>query len=114
MEVEIKGEVMNQQSDETNKRVSVTSEDLHPHLKARMDQRGVKRRESERTLNEGWEAEDAKEGTFGKVMVFPYQAEWEGRFYEEKEVTVYYKFVDNRLILLTVKARYGKDFSRGE
>ncbi len=41
-------------------------------------------------------------------MVFPFQAEWEGRFYEEKEVTVYYKLTDEGVILLTVKARYGK------
>ncbi len=47
-------------------------------------------------------------------MVLPYQAEWEGQFYEEKEVSVYYKGVGERLILLTVKARYGKDFPRGE
>lgn len=24
------------------------------------------------TLNEGWKAEDAKEGTIGKLFVFPY------------------------------------------
>ena len=44
-------------------------------------------------------------------MVFPYHAEWEGRFYEEKEVTVYYRRrTDDALALLTVKARYGKIF----
>jgi hypothetical protein len=92
----------------------LTEEDLHPHLKARMQQRGVTKQEIERTLNEGWKATDAKPGTLGKVMVFSYQAEWEGQFYEEKEVTVYYKIVDEHLILLTVKARYGKNFPRGE
>ncbi len=73
-----------------------------------MEQRGVTREELEWTLNEGWDATDAKAGTLGKVMVFPFQAEWEGRFYEEKEVTVYYKLTDEGVILLTVKARYGK------
>lgn len=56
-----------------------------------------------------------KSGTLGKVMVFPYHADWEGRFYEEKEVTVYFRGrVGDDLALLTVKARYGRDFPRGE
>lgn len=79
-----------------------------------MLQRGVTLQEAERTVNNGWEASDAKSGVQGKAMVFPYREEWEGRTYEEKEVTVYYKFVDEELIILTVKARYGRDFPRGE
>ena len=75
-----------------------------------MQQRGIAQEEIERTLNEGWEAADAKPGTWGKCMIFSYQTQWEERFYEEKEVTVYYKIVDERLILLTVKTRYGRDF----
>lgn len=94
--------------------MAVEEEDIHPHLRARMRQRGVTRLEVERALNEGWNASDAKSGTSGKVIVFPYQAEWEGCFYEEKEVTVYYKQLHGRHALLTVKARYGKDFPRGE
>ena len=45
--------------------------------------------------------------------MFPYEAEWEGQFYHEKEVTVYYKVTDEGLILLTAKARYGQGFPRG-
>jgi hypothetical protein len=45
-------------------------------------------------------------------MVFPYEAEWEGKCYREKEVTVYYKKTDQGIILLTVKARYGQRFPR--
>ncbi len=41
------------------------------------------------------------------------KAEWEGQFYQEKEVTVYYKVTDEGLILLTAKARYGQGFPRG-
>jgi hypothetical protein len=89
-------------------------EDLHLHLKSRMQQRGVTEQEIERALNEGHEATDAKPGTLGKVVVFPYQAEWEGMFYEQKEVTVYYKIKDGRFVPLTVKARYGRGFSGGE
>lgn len=68
-----------------------------------MCQRGVLLEEIERTLNEDWEATDAKPGTLGKVMAFPYEAEWEGRFSRGKEITVYYKVTDEGLILLTVK-----------
>jgi hypothetical protein len=78
-----------------------------------MEQRGVTRQEIERVLNEGWEAIDAKVGTLGKVMVFPYEREWEGAFYESKEVTVYFKLIEERMIMLTVKARYGRDFPQG-
>lgn len=95
-------------------RILITEEDLHAHLKARMSQRGVTREEIERVLNEGWDATDAKPGTVGKVMVFSYQKEWAGQTYEEKEVAVYYKLVEKGLMLLTVKARYGKSFPRGE
>ena len=78
-----------------------------------MEQRGVSREQIERTLNDGWSATDARPGVLGKVMVFQYQKEWEGRYYAEVEVTVYYKLTQEGLVLLTVKARYGKGFARG-
>jgi hypothetical protein len=46
----------------------VTEDDLHPHLRARMLQRGVSREDIEPTLNEAWEARDAKPDTTGRVM----------------------------------------------
>jgi len=64
------------------------------------------------TTNEGWEATDVRSGTSGRVMVFTYGAEWEGRFYQEKEVTVYYKVHGESIVLLTAKARYGQGFPR--
>jgi len=100
--------------DSSHSQLQIAEKDLHTHLKARMAQRGVTREEIEQTLNEGWEAADAHPGTQGKVMVLPYQRQWEGQFYEEKEVAVYYKVIRGALVLLTVKARYGKDFSRGQ
>ncbi len=90
----------------------LTGADLHFHLIRRMLQRGVTRQEIELTLCQGWAAYDAKPGTMGKTFVFPYQAEWEGQFFEEKEVTVYYKLIDEATMLLTVKARYGEGFPR--
>jgi len=90
--------------------MNLSEKDLHSHLKARMSQRGVTIQEIERVLNEGQEATDAKPGTLGKVFVFLYNGMWEGKLFEEKEVSVYYKLVNDRMMLLTVKARYGKGF----
>lgn len=90
------------------KKIKVSDEDLHPHLLARMHQRGITKNEIEKTLNEGWVADDAKPGTFGRTFVFTYKNYWEGKYFEEKEVTVYFKYVNTKLIILTAKARYGK------
>lgn len=92
--------------------IKISDADLHAHLKARMEQRGVTKDEIEKTLNEGWEAEDAKPGTFGKVFIFPYNNLWENEFFEEKEVSVYYKLINGSIMLLTVKTRYGNEFPK--
>ena len=84
----------------------------HPHLLARMAQRGIAPEEVERTLAEGWAASNAKPGTQGKVRVFEYRDEWLGRFFDEKEVTVYYKVSGGHVVILTAVARYGSGFSR--
>lgn len=94
--------------------IRLTEDDLHPHLRRRMAQRGVSVDELEKVLNNGWEASDAKPGTEGKVLVFPHSAEPHEGFYSEKEVTAYYKHVEGQLIVLTVKARYGQLFPRGQ
>ena len=47
-----------------DQRIQITQVDLHPHLRARMHQRGITWEEIEQTLNEGWEATDAKPGTW--------------------------------------------------
>ena len=86
--------------------------DYHPHLLARMEQRGITQQDIERTLNAGTDALDAKPGTQGKVLVLEYQDEWLGRFFEQKEVTVYYKVIGGEVIVLTAIARYGSGFSR--
>ena len=69
----------------------ITESDLHPHLKARMEQRGVTLEDIQRALDEGWLATDARVGVLAKAIVLPYAREWEGSFYLQKEVTVYYK-----------------------
>ena len=78
-----------------------------------MLQRGITKEEIEKTLVRGWNADDARSRTFGKVFVFPYNSCWEGKFFEEKEVRAYYKFINSNFVLLTVKARYGKFSTKG-
>jgi hypothetical protein len=90
--------------------VKLSDSDIHPHLRIRMRQRGITKEEIEEALSRGKQAEDAKIGTYGKALVFPYNRYWEGKFYEEKEVTVYYKLMEGKLLVLTVKARYGERF----
>ena len=86
--------------------------DIHAHLAARMAQRGVRADEVEQVVNDGWLAIDVKPGMEGRVKVFPYDAEWEGKLFAEKEVTVYYRREEARIVVLTVKARYGNGFPR--
>ena len=75
-----------------------------------MSQRGITKDEIEQVLNEGWFANDAKSGTIGKMLVFSYNRQWERKFFKEKEVSVYYKVLMDRVVLLTAKARYGEVF----
>jgi hypothetical protein len=42
----------------------------------------------------------------------PKNGMWEGSFFEEKEVSVYFKLLNDTIVLLTTKARYGKGFLR--
>ncbi len=94
-------------------KLHITQDDLHHHLKARMRQRGISLEDINQTLSEGWESTEAKSGTFGKVKVFTYNDKWEGRFYKQKEVTVFYKITKGMdIILLTAIARYGQNFNR--
>ena len=62
----------------------VTQADLHAHLEARMQQRGVTLEGIRQTMAEGWEAADAKPGTQGKVMLFPYGQNGRGKSIRKK------------------------------
>lgn len=64
----------------------LSEEAIHDHLRGRMLQRGITSQNIERTLNQGWDTSETKPGTLGRVFVFPYEAEWEGRFYEERRL----------------------------
>ena len=78
-----------------------------------MLQRGISIEEIRITVDKGWPAEDVKDGTIGKTFAFPHNDYWEDKFYEEKEVTVYYKMKEEKMVLLSAKARYGKNFKKG-
>ena len=67
-------------------KVVIKESDIHHHLQMRMQQRGVSLNEIEITMNEGWEAVDGKEGTIGKVFVFPYNNYWAGSYFEEIDI----------------------------
>jgi len=88
--------------------IKLSEKDFHKHILKRMQERGVTQKEVEITLNEGEPEENAKQGTLGKRKVFTFQKEWCGVYYDEKEVIVYYKSQNNKIILLTVIARYGE------
>lgn len=77
-----------------------------------MEQRGITENEVREVFRGGWPASNAKPGTHGRTLVFAYEAQWEGAYYEEKEVTVYFKKEDEDLVLLPAIARYGNDFPR--
>lgn len=86
----------------------ITNNDLHPHILKRMEERDISLNEINEVIEKGSRIKDAKPGTQGKSYIFTYRKEWCGKYYEEKEVTVHYKIRDNKIILLTVKARFGK------
>ena len=79
--------------------MKIKDTDIHHPLRVRMLQRGISREEIEITINKGWGADDVKEGTIGKTFVFSYNNYWEDKFYEEKEVTVYYKMKEEKMVL---------------
>ena len=73
-----------------------------------MRERGITLGEINITLRDGWPAQDAKEGVTGRVYVFQYGKEWVGKIFDEKEVSVYYKIINGKVVVLTAKARYGR------
>ncbi len=86
-------------------KIKLRDSDLHPHIIKRMQERGVTRKEIEETLEKGTGVDDARAGTLGKVYVFPYRKKWIGRLFEEKEVRVYYKYIRDKITLLSKLAK---------
>ncbi len=95
-----------------NKVIKIKDSDIHAHIKARMKQRGISIEEIQTVLAEGWNAEDSVAGTIGRVFVFSYKAEWEGKFFEKKEITVYYKYKEKTYRMLTAMTSGHNEFFR--
>lgn len=83
------------------------------HIAGRMVKRGATREDVEATVAAGWPCDDARAGRECRTLVSEYNAVWDGKWYAEKEVTVYYVREGDRLILVTVNTRYGSGFPRG-
>lgn len=66
-------------------KITFNESDIHPHLRDRMQQRGISLEDVETTINEDWDAEDTKEGTSGKVFVFSFNEYWEGKYFRRKK-----------------------------
>jgi hypothetical protein len=79
----------------TRRQFELSEADLHPHLKNRMEQRGVTLAEVELVLNAGQEAASAKPGTIGRIMVIPYEADGKGVFTNRKKL----RYTTNCLIM---------------
>jgi hypothetical protein len=91
----------------------VASFEVHPHLQTRLELRGISVAEVEEVLRVGWPGGKPRPGNSAVVHVFGYEAEWNGRWFAEKEVTVYFKETDEGRMVLTAMARYGDGFPRG-
>lgn len=70
--------------------------DYHEHVRSRMLRRGVTEADVEHTLDLGWPCSDADAGRNCKTFVFEFNADYDGRWYAEKEVTVYYTEANGR------------------
>ncbi len=78
---------------------------IHPHAKERMLERGVSEAEIMDTLNNG-ELFPAKFERAGFRRNFPYNTTWHGHFYYIKQVEIITVKENNRIVIITVIARY--------
>lgn len=78
---------------------------IHPHAKERMHERGVSEAEIMDTLNNG-EFFPAKFGRAGFRRNFPYNTTWHSHFYYIKQVEIITVKENNRIVIITVIAKY--------
>lgn len=75
------------------------------HALERMAERGATREEVEHTILNG-EASPARQGRTRFRHTFPFNAEWNGRHYAHKELTVYAVEENEDWIVITLICRY--------
>ena len=77
------------------------------HARDRMRERGASEDEVIAVLNQG-EVLKSVSGRKVKEMAFPFNAQWQGRSYEQKKVRVVYTEERDDLIVITVYTYFGK------
>ncbi|NCO31739.1 DUF4258 domain-containing protein [bacterium] len=80
---------------------------IEPHTLKRATERGASKTEIISCLKSG-QILPAKNGRFAKEMVFNFNSNWNGKFYEQKKIEVIYT-IDNKVIVtITVYVFYSK------
>ncbi|MBM3325628.1 MAG: DUF4258 domain-containing protein [Calditrichaeota bacterium] len=80
---------------------------IDPHTRQRMPKRGVSQSEIVEVIQTG-ELFPAKLGRTGRFKVFQFDSIYEGKFYQQKRIEVIYVEENNKIVTVTVYARYGK------
>ena len=80
---------------------------IEPHTLQRAIERGATENEITDTINSGVNIL-GRLGRQGKSQVFLFDAERNGKYFEEKKLEVYYVIESNIIITITVYVFYGK------
>lgn len=78
---------------------------LHPHAQARLPERGGTEEEVKATV-EGGERFGAKYGRIGFRRNFPFDGDWQGKHYANKQVEAYAVAENGDWIVITVIVKY--------
>jgi len=77
------------------------------HARQRMVERGASEADVQRVLETG-QAEEERAARWAKEAVLPYNAEWQGKTYDQKKVRVIYLEEGDQLVVITVYVYYGR------
>jgi hypothetical protein len=75
------------------------------HALERMEERGASRHEVRTAIRQG-ETSDARHGRTAFTHTFPFEEEWNGPYYNHKEVTVYAADDVGDWVVVPVMSRY--------
>ena len=80
---------------------------IEPHTLRRAEERGTNRDEITDVINHGSDI-PAKHGRLARAMVYPFQQNRLGNYYEQKRVEVIYTIEREQVVTITVYVFYGK------
>jgi len=80
---------------------------IDPHTLERAEERGTNEGEIKDVIETG-SAMPARYGRKGKVKVYKYKSERQGKYYEHKRVEVFYVVEDDLITTVTTYVFYGK------